>query len=202
MHPSLLQAEHPQLSQPFLVGLVFQSSDHLWPSSGLTPTCPCLSWAEGSRAGCRTPGGVSPEQSRVEGQNHLPRPAGHASSDAAQDTDGFLGCECTLVAHVQLFIHQYSEVLLHRAALNPFIPQPVLILGIAPTKMQDLHLALLNLVRFTWAHFLSLSRSLWMASCPSAMSTTPLSLMSADSLLKAHRTWCPKGKTHYLPSKA
>ena len=29
-------------------------------------------------------------QSRGEGQNHLPRPAGHASFDAAQDAVGFL----------------------------------------------------------------------------------------------------------------
>jgi len=34
----------------------------LWLSSGPAPTGPCLSCAEGSRAGCRTPGGVSPEQ--------------------------------------------------------------------------------------------------------------------------------------------
>ncbi|KAK4831029.1 LOW QUALITY PROTEIN: hypothetical protein QYF61_014917 [Mycteria americana] len=71
---------------------------------------------------------------RAEGQNHLPQPAGYAAFDAAQDTVGFLGCECTLSAHVQLFIHQYPQVLLHRAALNPFIPQPVLIPGVAPTQ--------------------------------------------------------------------
>ncbi|KAF1457511.1 Kelch-like protein 1, partial [Spheniscus mendiculus] len=73
---------------------------------------------------------VGSHQSRVEGQNHLPRPAGHASLDAAQDTIGLLGRERTLLAHVQLFIHQYSQVLLGRAALNPFIPQPVVIPGI------------------------------------------------------------------------
>jgi len=56
---------------------------------------------------------------------------------------GLLGCDCMLVAHVQLFIPQYTQVLLLRAALNPFIPQSVLILGVAPTQMQDL--ALLNL---------------------------------------------------------
>ena len=39
-------------------------------------------------------------------------------------------------------------------------------------------LALLNFMRFTWAQFLSLSRSLWMPSCPSGVSTAPLSLMS------------------------
>ncbi|KAK4815925.1 LOW QUALITY PROTEIN: hypothetical protein QYF61_010182 [Mycteria americana] len=74
-------------------------------------------------------------QSRVEGQNHLPRPpAGHASFDAAQGTVGLLGCECTLLAHVQLLIHQYPQVLFRRAALDHIIPQPVLKLRIAPTQ--------------------------------------------------------------------
>ncbi|KAK4823668.1 hypothetical protein QYF61_005639 [Mycteria americana] len=108
---------------------------------------------------------VGSHKSRVEGQNHLPRPAGHTSFDAAQDTVGFLGCERTLPAHVQFVIHQYPQVLLCRAALNPFIPQPVLILGVARPNCRTLHLALLNVMRFTWAYFSSLSRSLWMASC-------------------------------------
>jgi len=47
---------------------------------------------------------------------------------------GFPGCECTLLAQVQLFIHL---VLLGRAALSPFIPQAVLILGVALTQVQD-----------------------------------------------------------------
>jgi len=40
--------------------------------------------------------------------------------------------------HVQLFIHQYPKVLLGRASLNLFVPQPVLIAGVALTQMQDL----------------------------------------------------------------
>ena len=50
---------------------------------------------------------------------------------------GFLGCEHTLPAHVQLFVHQYPEVFLGRATLNPFIPQTVLILGVALAQVQD-----------------------------------------------------------------
>jgi len=61
---------------------------------------------------------VGSQQSGAKGQNLLPRPAGHAAGDAAQGMVGFLGCECTLSAHVQLFIHQYPKVLLGRAALN------------------------------------------------------------------------------------
>jgi len=47
------------------------------------------------------------------------------------------------VAHVKLLIHQYPYVLLIRAALNPFILQPVLIAGVAPAQMQDLSLGLI-----------------------------------------------------------
>jgi len=72
-------------------------------SSGPAPTAPGLSCAEGSRAGCRTPGGVSPEQSR---RNPLPHPAAHTVGDAAQGTVGLLGCQHTLVAHVQLDFSQ------------------------------------------------------------------------------------------------
>jgi len=39
---------------------------------------------------------VGSQESGVKGQNPLPRPAAHASLDAAQDTVGFLGCESTL----------------------------------------------------------------------------------------------------------
>ena len=73
---------------------------------------------------------VGCQESGVEGQDPLPQPAGHASFDAAQDTVGFLGCERTSPAHVQLFIHRYPPILLRRAALNPSIPQPVLTLGL------------------------------------------------------------------------
>ncbi|KAK4816777.1 hypothetical protein QYF61_022889 [Mycteria americana] len=57
---------------------------------------------------------------------------------------GFLGCESTPSAHVQLFIHQYPQVLLCRAALSLFIPQPLLILGVAPTQVQDPALGLVE----------------------------------------------------------
>jgi len=87
---------------------------------------------------------VGSHQSGAEGQNHLPRPAGHASSDAAQGTVGLLGCGHTLLAHVQLFIHRYPQVLLLRAALSPFIPQSVLMLRIALSQEQGLALCLVE----------------------------------------------------------
>ena len=48
------------------------------------------------------------------------------------------------MAHVQLFVHQYPQVFPSRATLKPFIPQPVLIVGFAPTQMQDLALGLVE----------------------------------------------------------
>jgi len=47
-------------------------------------------------------------------------------------------------AHIQFFIHQYHQVLLHRAPLNPFITQSVRILGIALIQVQDLALGLVE----------------------------------------------------------
>jgi len=72
---------------------------------------------------------VGSHQSRVEGQNHLSRPAGHAAFDAAEDTVGFLGCEHTLSGHVELLVNQHPQVLLLRAALSPFSAQPVFVLA-------------------------------------------------------------------------
>jgi len=73
-------------------------------SSGLVPTGPRLSCAEGSRAGHRTPGGFSPEEAESP-----PSTCCYSAGDAAQDTVGLLGCERTLVAHVKLFIDQYPK---------------------------------------------------------------------------------------------
>ena len=81
---------------------------------------------------------VRTHQCRVEGQDHLPQPAGHTSFDASQDTFGFLGCEGTLLAHVQLPTHQYPQVLFGKSVLHPHIPQLVLIVELAATQMQTL----------------------------------------------------------------
>ena len=59
-------------------------------------------------------------------------------------------------------------------------------LGLPWSKCKTLHFALLNLIRFRWANFLNLSRFLWMASLPSAVSTAPLSLVSSANLLRVH----------------
>ncbi|KAK4824270.1 hypothetical protein QYF61_012830 [Mycteria americana] len=72
-----------------------------------------------------------------------------------------------------------------RSVLNPFSAQPVFVLGIAPTHVQDLTLGLVEL-HFARADLSSLSTSLWMASLPSSVSTAPYSLVSSANLLRVH----------------
>ncbi|KAK4826701.1 hypothetical protein QYF61_010916 [Mycteria americana] len=117
LEPSLLQAEQPQLSQPVFIGEVLQPSDHLHgsPLDLFQQVCVLLM-------------------------------LGAPELDAAlQDMVGFLGCKCTLPGHVELLINQHPQVLLLRAALNPFSAQPVFVLGIAPTQVQYLALDLVEL---------------------------------------------------------
>lgn len=84
MVPPLLQTERIQLSQPLLMGEVF------FPLI----TVMALFWVQHPRWGA----------TRAEGQNHLPLPDGHTAFDGAHGAFGFLGCRCTLLAHVQHFL--------------------------------------------------------------------------------------------------
>lgn len=68
-----------------------------------------------------------------------------SSLDAGTDAVGLLGWECTLLTHVQCFIHQNSQVILHRGALNPLFLQQFLILEVALTLVQDLVSGLVEL---------------------------------------------------------
>jgi len=99
---SLLQAEQPQLSQPFLTGEVLHPSDDFCgpPLDPLQNACVILVLrAPELDAGLQ----VGSHQSRVEGQNHLPRPAGHTSLDAAQDAVGKNGfCKFKVLSNVYL----------------------------------------------------------------------------------------------------
>ncbi|KAK4821962.1 hypothetical protein QYF61_004966 [Mycteria americana] len=142
--PSLLQAEQSQLSQPVFTGEVLQPLDHFHGSPlDLPQQVHVLLMLGAPELDAALQ--VGSHKSGVEGQNHLPRPAGHAPFDAGQDTVGFLGCRRTLPGHVELLINQHPQVLLLRAALNPFSAQPVFVLGIAPTHVQDLALGLAEL---------------------------------------------------------
>ncbi|KAK4805791.1 hypothetical protein QYF61_000397, partial [Mycteria americana] len=142
--PSLLQAEQPQVSQPVFIREVLQPSDHLRgpPLDSLQQVHVLLILGDPELNAVLQ---VRSHKSGVEGENHLPRPAGDASFDAAQDTVGFLGFRSTLPGYVELLITQCHQVLLLRAALNPFSAQPVSVLGIAPTHAQHLALGLVEL---------------------------------------------------------
>ena len=56
-----------------------------------------------------------------------------------------LACEHTFPGHVDFLINQQPQVLLLRAALNPFSTQPVSVLGIVLTHLQDLAFGLVGL---------------------------------------------------------
>ena len=121
---------------------------------------------------------VRPLQYRAEGQDHLPSCADHAAFDADQDMVGFLNWEGTLLSHVQLAIHQYLQVFWDGPMLSLLIPQHVLVAGkggggLSCPRCRTLHLDLLNLMRFASACCSSLSRSLWLVSCPSGVSLHP-----------------------------
>jgi len=75
-----------------------------------------------------------------------PQPAGHTPLNAPQNTLGLLGSQGTLLAHGQLVTHQYSQVPLHRAALQQLHSKPVLVRGVVPPQVQDPALALVELV--------------------------------------------------------
>jgi len=141
-------------------------------SNALHPPC----------AGSPRPGEASRWGSRVGRNNPLPCPAGHPSFDASQNAVGLPGFEHTLLAHVQLFVHQKLQVLLCRAALKAFFSQSVLRSEIAPPQVQ--HLALLNLIWHPGAHFSGLTRSLWMALLLSVMSIILLTWVSSANSLR------------------
>jgi len=50
-----------------------------------------------------------------------------------------------LPAHVEFLVNQHPQILLVRAALKPFSTQPVFMLGIAPTQVQEVALGLVEL---------------------------------------------------------
>lgn len=49
-----------------------------------------------------------------------------------------------LLAHAQLTIHQYFQILFSRTVLNTFVPQLALIVGVMMTKVQDLELGFIE----------------------------------------------------------
>lgn len=66
---------------------------------------------------------------------------------ATQNINSFLNCEDVLLAHFQFFIHQYPQVFLCRAALNPPLLSHYSCLGLPQSKDLALGLIELHVVR-------------------------------------------------------
>lgn len=59
------------------------------------------------------------------GTNPLPLLAATPLLVQPQVTIGLLGCKSSVLAHIQLFVHQDPEILLFGVALDPHIAQPL-----------------------------------------------------------------------------
>ena len=136
-----LKAKQIQLPQPVFLGEVLKPSDHLcgspWTCSNSSISFLCgglQAWMQYSRRWALT---------GVEGDSHLPLPAGHHSSDAAQDTVGLLGCRHTLLAHVSLFIHQNPQPFFAGLPSRSYSLY-LYLSGIALTQAQHLSLGLVE----------------------------------------------------------
>lgn len=81
---SLLQGEQPQWSQPAFIEDVLQPSDHLCELLHLLQQFHILVLGAPELD-------VLLQESKIEGENHLPHPADHISFDAVQDTVDLLG---------------------------------------------------------------------------------------------------------------
>lgn len=105
--------------------IIFVISSGLIPRSMFSLCCGPQSWMQLQ---------LGSHQGRAEEENPLPHllPTGLLM----QLRFGFLGCKGTLF--VELLVHQHPQVFLLRADLNLFIPQPVFLLRIVPTQVQDL----------------------------------------------------------------
>lgn len=159
-----------------------------WPPSGLSTIYQCLSCTRGPQTGHIILYKVS-WVSRGE-NSHFLWPAGFTLPNTFQYADKPLlpqdpllicstCCSPGLPAPFLVSHHQASWL------------QPVLLRGVNPAQVQDLHFPLLNFKRFLMAHFSSLSR-FWMAALPSSILTTLPNLISSANLLRVHYRLLPK----------
>lgn len=145
---SLFKAKKAQLLQPFFIGDKLKPFDHL---CGLL-----LNLLQQFHIflalgfpGLDTALQVGPYKGRVKGPNTLPLHAGHPSFAATRETVGLPHYECTLMAHVQVFIHQNIQVFIYRADhWDEFFSQSVFMSGVALTQVHHLAFGLVELRRF------------------------------------------------------
>ena len=134
---SLLQAKQPQPPQPVLEPRERCSIPWITHGPPLDMLQQVLGYPIVRAPHVNTLLQVRPHQCRAEGQDHLPRSAGHASFDAAQDTIGLQ----EHVASSCLSSHEYPQRLssaFQQAMLYHYILQLVLIMGVAMTQVHDL----------------------------------------------------------------
>ncbi|KAK4832875.1 hypothetical protein QYF61_025971 [Mycteria americana] len=132
--PLLLQAKQSQFPQLLLIRLLLQTLHQLHcPSLDVLQHLNVLLVVRGPKW-----------NTAFEGDDHFPSPAGHTISDTSQDGVGLLGHLGTLLAHVQLAVKQYPQVLLCQAALQPLFPKPVALHGVVVIQAQDLALSLVE----------------------------------------------------------
>lgn len=112
---SFLQAEEPQLSQPFLIEEVLQIPYHFH-----VPSLDSFQEVHVLMFGVLVleAGGVSWEKEERATSFQL---LSTVLFDAAWDIVGFLDCKCTLSDYIHFATHQYCQIFLYRAALNPLI---------------------------------------------------------------------------------
>ncbi|KAK4826200.1 hypothetical protein QYF61_006144 [Mycteria americana] len=141
--PPFLQAKQPQFPQPLLIRLLLQTLHQL--------RCPSLHTLQHLNVSLVVRGPtlntgfeVWAHQCRVQGDDRIPSPAGHAISDTSQGAIGFLGHLGTLLAHIQPAVNQHARVLFHQAAFQRLFPKPVALHGVAVAQVQDLALGLVE----------------------------------------------------------
>lgn len=99
------QAEQPQLSQPFLFGVMLQTLHHLCGTSLDSLQYVCVFPVSGSTGVLGTVLQVWPHQRWVQWKDHLSQPAGKTLRHTAQDTISLHCCKATLLAHLHPGAH-------------------------------------------------------------------------------------------------
>ena len=116
---------------------------------------------------------VGSPQSTVEQQNQLPRPAGHVAFMQPRIELAFWSVSAHSWLMFSFSSTSTSKPFLAGLLASRSSPSLYWYQDLSWPMCRTLHLALLNLMEFTQAYFLSLSRSHWMASLPSSISNTP-----------------------------
>jgi len=153
LEPFPLQAEQAHFPQSFIIREILQTSDHPH-DSPLGPLQQLHVFRGLGSPDVLVVLHVAPHGRRAEGNNHLPRPAGHYAFDASHDMVSFLGCKCILLALyllVELLINQHPKVLILRLHSIHSLPSLYLCLGLPQPMYRTLHLPFLKFMMFSWA---------------------------------------------------